>query len=250
MATLTICGRGRPAASMIIALPPFTGQLAKFAKTHDFLLWTSSPPMEALAVGPPERPERHKRCIEERRLGSTFGEPLRCHRGGGLVVLDGSAGASTRLSMTGHRRAPLMTSTTFCRFRHNDRSAYAIVEDGVVLHINGDPIGGYEVTGERHRLAPVTLDVPIVSGTFYAIGSNYRDHVAGIASSRGREPKFYDTPRVCYRANSVLIAYGEPRGSISRSYPFTGVRPDDRAASKRHRPDDQCLWRRPSEHRA
>ena len=102
-----------------------------------------------------------------------------------------------------------MSSITFCRFRHQGRTGYGIVESGFVQPIKGDPIGGYEPIGERYRLEDVSLDIPIVPGTFYAIGSNYHDHVVGIASSRGREPKFYDTPRVGYRANSALIAHDE-----------------------------------------
>ena len=77
----------------------------------------------------------------------------------------------------------------------------------MIRSISGDPLNGYEPTSEQYRLEDVSLDVPIVPGTFYAIGSNYRDHVLGIASSRGRVPKFYDTPRVGYRANSALVAH-------------------------------------------
>jgi len=51
--------------------------------------------------------------------------------------------------------------------------------------------------------------VPVVPGTFYAIGSNYRDHVEKMAQARGREPIWYQRPRVGYRANSALIADGD-----------------------------------------
>jgi 2-keto-4-pentenoate hydratase/2-oxohepta-3-ene-1,7-dioic acid hydratase in catechol pathway len=45
--------------------------------------------------------------------------------------------------------------------------------------------------------------------TFYAIGSNYHNHVVGRAKVKGTQPKFYESPRVGYRANSALIATGE-----------------------------------------
>ena len=53
------------------------------------------------------------------------------------------------------------------------------------------------------------LLVPVLPPTFYAIGSNYRNHVEGRAKVRGTAPKFYETPRVGYRANSALIATDE-----------------------------------------
>jgi 2-keto-4-pentenoate hydratase/2-oxohepta-3-ene-1,7-dioic acid hydratase in catechol pathway len=58
-------------------------------------------------------------------------------------------------------------------------------------------------------LVQAQLLVPVVPGTFYAIGSNYRDHVEKMAQVAGREPIYYERPRVGYRANSALIAHGE-----------------------------------------
>ena len=49
------------------------------------------------------------------------------------------------------------------------------------------------------------LLVPVVPPTFYAIGSNYKNHVVGRAEVKGTAPKFYERPRVGYRANSALI---------------------------------------------
>jgi 2-keto-4-pentenoate hydratase/2-oxohepta-3-ene-1,7-dioic acid hydratase in catechol pathway len=49
----------------------------------------------------------------------------------------------------------------------------------------------------------------VIPPTFYAIGSNYRDHIVGRAKVKGTVPKFYDRPRVGYRANSALVADGE-----------------------------------------
>ena len=52
--------------------------------------------------------------------------------------------------------------------------------------------------------------MPVLPPTFYAIGSNYRNHVIERSKVKGfKEPKFYDRPRVGYRANSALIATGE-----------------------------------------
>ena len=95
----------------------------------------------------------------------------------------------------------------FCRFRKDGAVCHGIVEDDMVRAIEGDPFGSYKMAAARHRLAEVTLLVPVVPGTFYAIGSNYHNHVVGRAKVKGREPKFYQTPRVGYRANSALLPH-------------------------------------------
>jgi 2-keto-4-pentenoate hydratase/2-oxohepta-3-ene-1,7-dioic acid hydratase in catechol pathway len=75
--------------------------------------------------------------------------------------------------------------------------------------VDGNPFAEYKTTPNRYRMSEVKLLVPVVPPTFYAIGSNYRNHVEGRAKVKGAKPKFYDTPRVGYRANSALIATNE-----------------------------------------
>jgi len=89
------------------------------------------------------------------------------------------------------------------------RVSYGIVEGDYVTAVEGDPFTDHRPTATRFRLNEVKLLVPVVPPTFYAIGSNYRNHVEGRAKIKGVEPKFYDTPRVGYRANSALIATNE-----------------------------------------
>jgi 2-keto-4-pentenoate hydratase/2-oxohepta-3-ene-1,7-dioic acid hydratase in catechol pathway len=96
----------------------------------------------------------------------------------------------------------------FCRFQHGGEVSYGIVDGETIRAIDGDPFRGYTLTSGRFALADISLLVPVLPGTFYAIGSNYRDHIVGIAKSRGREPIYYDRPRVGYRANSALIPHG------------------------------------------
>ena len=102
----------------------------------------------------------------------------------------------------------MITAIKFCRFRIRDSVSYGIVEDDRVQAIEGDPFNGYRTGSGRHALAEVELLIPVVPPTFYAIGSNYHNHIVGIAKDRGREPKFYETPRVGYRANSALVPSG------------------------------------------
>jgi 2-keto-4-pentenoate hydratase/2-oxohepta-3-ene-1,7-dioic acid hydratase in catechol pathway len=95
----------------------------------------------------------------------------------------------------------------FCRFRNSSLVSYGIVEGDIVRAIEGDPFTGYKLASARFPLREVELLVPVIPGTFYAIGSNYHNHVVGRAEVKGREPIFYKTPRVGYRANSALLGH-------------------------------------------
>jgi 2-keto-4-pentenoate hydratase/2-oxohepta-3-ene-1,7-dioic acid hydratase in catechol pathway len=97
----------------------------------------------------------------------------------------------------------------WCRFRKDKLVSYGIVEGDDVVAVEGDPFADYRTTARKFKLSEVKLLVPVIPGTFYAIGSNYRNHVLGRAQVKGTKPIFYDTPRVGYRANSALIATAE-----------------------------------------
>src|SRR5262252_3939263 len=97
----------------------------------------------------------------------------------------------------------------WCRFQKDKLIAYGIVEGESVRAVEGDPFSGYRTGADKLRLSEIKLLVPVLPGTFYAIGSNYHNHVVGRAKVKGTAPKFYDAPRVGYRANSALIATGE-----------------------------------------
>jgi 2-keto-4-pentenoate hydratase/2-oxohepta-3-ene-1,7-dioic acid hydratase in catechol pathway len=98
----------------------------------------------------------------------------------------------------------------WCRFEKDGRAVYGLVEGETVTAVDGDPFSQHRTTDTRLPLADVKLLVPVIPPTFYAIGSNYRNHVIERSKVKGfKEPKFYDRPRVGYRANSALIASGE-----------------------------------------
>ena len=97
----------------------------------------------------------------------------------------------------------------WCRFQKGNSISYGIVEGDTVTAVEGDPFTKHHVTANTFPLSDVTLKVPVLPPTFYAIGSNYHNHVEGRAKVKGTAPVFYETPRVGYRANSALIATGE-----------------------------------------
>jgi 2-keto-4-pentenoate hydratase/2-oxohepta-3-ene-1,7-dioic acid hydratase in catechol pathway len=97
----------------------------------------------------------------------------------------------------------------WCRFQKDKLVSYGVVEGETIVAVEGDPFSDHKTTASKFKLSEVKLLVPVIPGTFYAIGSNYRNHVVGRAQVKGTAPKFYDTPRVGYRANSALIATEE-----------------------------------------
>ena len=98
----------------------------------------------------------------------------------------------------------------WCRFQKDAAVSYGIVEDDTVVAVEGDPFAAHRRTAQKYPLSEIKLLVPVLPPTFYAIGSNYRTHVIERSKAKGfKEPKFYDRPRVGYRANSALIATGE-----------------------------------------
>ena len=105
----------------------------------------------------------------------------------------------------------------WCRFESTTAQRFGIVEDGRVFEVEGSPFDIWTRTGKVFELSVVRLLPPVAPGTFYAIGSNYKNHVISRAAVRGKPPKFYDEPRVGYRANSALVAHGaaivKPKGS-------------------------------------
>ncbi|MEO3387929.1 fumarylacetoacetate hydrolase family protein [Mesorhizobium sp. CAU 1741] len=107
--------------------------------------------------------------------------------------------------------------TLWCRFAINGASHFGIVDDEYVVRVDGSPFEKYSETDDRFPLGDVSMLVPVMPGTFYAIGSNYSNHVVERSKVRGTPPKFYDRPRVGYRANSALVPTGadivKPRGS-------------------------------------
>lgn len=96
----------------------------------------------------------------------------------------------------------------WCRIQTPNGPRFGAVEGKTIALIDGSPFGNHTRTGETLALDDARLLVPVVPGTFYAIGSNYRDHVVKMAEMRGREPVWYERPRVGYRANSALIPNG------------------------------------------
>lgn len=96
------------------------------------------------------------------------------------------------------------------RFSLSGRTAYGIMEGDSVVEVAGDPFSDWDKTGQVHQFADVKVEVPVIPKTFYAVGLNYPQHVREVAAKRGVGPDLPSQPDVGYRANTGLIAHGEP----------------------------------------
>jgi 2-keto-4-pentenoate hydratase/2-oxohepta-3-ene-1,7-dioic acid hydratase in catechol pathway len=93
------------------------------------------------------------------------------------------------------------------RYQGPNGLRYGIVEGETIAEIDRTPFVAWERTGATAALHAVKTLVPVIPGTFYAIGANYRAHAAafGTPPAAGAPVR----PQPGYRANSALIADGE-----------------------------------------
>jgi 2-keto-4-pentenoate hydratase/2-oxohepta-3-ene-1,7-dioic acid hydratase in catechol pathway len=98
----------------------------------------------------------------------------------------------------------------WCRFDDAGRPRYGLVEDDVVTPVTGGPFTRYRrLRVQRRPLTDVRLLPPVIPGTFFCAGLNYRGH-AERASARGLAHTVPTRPEIGYRASNALIGPGEP----------------------------------------
>jgi 2-keto-4-pentenoate hydratase/2-oxohepta-3-ene-1,7-dioic acid hydratase in catechol pathway len=105
----------------------------------------------------------------------------------------------------------------WCRFRDPRATApgaarYGIVAgDGATVRaVEGGPFGEHRPGARVAALSEVELLPPVVPGTFFAVGLNYRDHVRHAGGRGMAGAAVPDRPEVGYRANGALIGHGAP----------------------------------------
>lgn len=86
-------------------------------------------------------------------------------------------------------------------------AAYGLVEDGAVTPVTGDPFCGYEKSGRQIPVAGLRLLPPVIPGTFFCAGLNYRAHAERAALGGHAVPQ---RPEVGYRANNALTGHRSP----------------------------------------
>ncbi len=98
----------------------------------------------------------------------------------------------------------------WCRFQTQGGPSYGLIEGGTVIRAEGIPWAEHRLTDERQPLDGTKLLVPVIPGTFYCAGANYRDHIVKRAAITGREPRIPPRADIGYRANNALVAHDEP----------------------------------------
>lgn len=87
-------------------------------------------------------------------------------------------------------------------------ASYGLVEEEHVTRVAGGPFGqDRQQTGAAVPLERVRWLPPVVPGTFYAAGLNYKGHAERAAYGGHQVPT---RPEIGYRANSALTGHGEP----------------------------------------
>jgi 2-keto-4-pentenoate hydratase/2-oxohepta-3-ene-1,7-dioic acid hydratase in catechol pathway len=97
----------------------------------------------------------------------------------------------------------------WCRFDDAGRPRYGVVEEDVVIPVTGGPFTRHRrLNRPPLRLADLRLLPPVVPGTFFCAGLNYRGH-AERAAAGDHSHAAPTRPEIGYRANSALIGHGE-----------------------------------------
>lgn len=101
-----------------------------------------------------------------------------------------------------------MTPVIWCRFCDAGRPRYGLVEGDTVVPVTGDPFTGHErQDAEPHRLADVWWLPPVVPGTFFCAGLNYKGHAERASCGGHAVPA---RPEIGYRANNALTGHLQP----------------------------------------
>ena len=95
----------------------------------------------------------------------------------------------------------------WCRFEDAGRARYGLVEDDWVVPVSGTPFGIYRKLSRRRRVSDVRWLPPVIPGTFFCAGLNYKGHTERAAYGGHAVPT---RPEVGYRANNALTGHLTP----------------------------------------
>jgi 2-keto-4-pentenoate hydratase/2-oxohepta-3-ene-1,7-dioic acid hydratase in catechol pathway len=96
--------------------------------------------------------------------------------------------------------------TRWCRFATPEGASFGVVE-GDEVRAAANPFGGGEPAGQVHALGDVRLLPPVVPGTFFCVGLNYRRHIEHALSMGYSGISWPERPEVGYRANNALAGH-------------------------------------------
>lgn len=106
-----------------------------------------------------------------------------------------------------------------CRVIGEAGPQFAILQDGVLSALEGDPFGEWREGGVIGDLASAELLPPVIPGTFYAAGLNYYHHIEEAKRKGNSRAVVPQRPDIGHRANNALIGHG---AAIVRPADFEG----------------------------
>jgi 2-keto-4-pentenoate hydratase/2-oxohepta-3-ene-1,7-dioic acid hydratase in catechol pathway len=97
----------------------------------------------------------------------------------------------------------------FCRVSIDALPHWGRVDDDAIALLAGSPLAGEPVpTGRCVPLAAAVFLPPVLPQVFYAVGLNYRSHVAHAQAHGYPSAALPERPEVGYRANNALVGHG------------------------------------------
>jgi len=100
-----------------------------------------------------------------------------------------------------------MSSPRWCRFDRGHGPEPGLVEGDFVVPVTGSPFGPHEKGTARLPVSDVRWLPPVVPGTFYAAGLNYKGHAERATCAGHQVPA---RPEIGYRANNALTGHLSP----------------------------------------
>jgi 2-keto-4-pentenoate hydratase/2-oxohepta-3-ene-1,7-dioic acid hydratase in catechol pathway len=98
----------------------------------------------------------------------------------------------------------------WCRFDDSGRARYGLVDGDLVVPVSGGPFGRYRrLRRAPLRAAEIAWLPPVVPGTFFCAGFNYKGH-AERAVVHGTGQAVPTRPEIGYRANNALVGHLAP----------------------------------------
>jgi 2-keto-4-pentenoate hydratase/2-oxohepta-3-ene-1,7-dioic acid hydratase in catechol pathway len=95
----------------------------------------------------------------------------------------------------------------WCRFDDDGQARYALIEGDWAVPVSGGPFGGHERSSRRLRVSDLRFLPPVIPGTFFCAGLNYRGHAQRAAYGGHAVPT---RAEIGYRANNALTGHLSP----------------------------------------
>ncbi|VCU70422.1 Homoprotocatechuate catabolism bifunctional isomerase/decarboxylase [Pigmentiphaga humi] len=98
----------------------------------------------------------------------------------------------------------------WCRYTHEGQTGYGLVQDDSIQPLAGGLFDPPRPAGAPLPCSAVQWLPPVVPGTFYAVGLNYRSHIEHARQHGMPGAQIPNRPEIGYRANNALTGHLQP----------------------------------------